>query len=128
MAMYKIKQLLEIISNTNQRHRDYQIESILSDKEVSSNNQLFINEVKDHLSTCINRNEFVNDYYFINPDLFVVEKLCDCKVHIENKEDFDKNIQLLYLSYRESEDFTPETLLNASFLEKLKTMNEKEID
>lgn len=128
MAMYKIKQLQEIIKNTKIRHRDYQLESVLGNNEVGTKNQQFINEVRDHLSTCINRSEFVNNYYFLNPDLFIVEKLCDCKVHIENAEDFDKNIQILYLSYKDSDDFTPETILNNVFLEKLKTMNEKKID
>lgn len=128
MASYKWKQLKEIIANTQQRHRDYLLDEVFNEEEPKSKNQLFIDEVRDHLSTCINRNEFVSKVYFVEPELFYLEKACDCKVHIEKKEDFDKTMKVLYLSYVKDEDFTPETILSKEFIEKLNTKDEGKID
>ena len=54
----------QIIKRTKAYDREIKIEKILGDDEVKTLNQKFINEVRDHLSTCINRSEFISVSYF----------------------------------------------------------------
>ena len=114
------KKMIEIIKNTETRHRDYVIERILNSEEKQlTTNEKFISEVRDHLSTLINRSEFINKSRFREPEQFIVEKTCDCKVELQSSEDFDKNIQTIYLMYRQDTNFNPLYILNEDYIKYL---------
>lgn len=120
MASYKWKQLKEIIANTKNRHRDFLLEDILKKEEEVSINQQFINEVRDHLSTCVNKKDFYSDEYFVDIKTFIIENDCGCKTHYESEKDFWKNMSIIYLLYEGKNDFMAENYLQKSFIEKLK--------
>lgn len=97
--------LREIIEKTKQTHRDIQIESILRDSEGErlNSNERFIRELKDHLSTCINKNDF--EWILINPNIINDILGCNCKKHIEDDAGMIKFLTTLYSMYRLEEDF-----------------------
>lgn len=114
------KRLIEQIRKNEARHRDVKLEKILDpDYKVKSNNQSFIDEVRDHLSTIINRNHFITTDWFINPDDFNDLGSCNCKVHYEEDEDFLNFLKVLYSMYRSYDDFQPEAIINKHMLDKL---------
>ena len=111
-----LDKLMTIITNVKKTHRDILIEKILNEDQLKTENEKFIEEVRDHLSTCINRSEFINDKYFINKDLFIIEKECNCHTHYESGDNFDKNIQTIYLTYKDKGDFMIEDILTEEYL------------
>lgn len=113
--------LIEVMRSIESRHRDYVIERLLNDiddKPLSINDR-FVKEVKEHISTVINRNDFINETRFIKPEEFIIEKTCDCKVIIQSSEEFDKNIQTLYFMYRLEPDFNVSGILNDNYIKYL---------
>ena len=98
----QFKKLMLIADRVKTTHRDIQIEKILrDDSEYKNSNERFIDEVKDHLSTCINRLEY-KDWFLI--DISEVPT-CNCKVHIEEEFSLLSFLHTLYLLYRREEDF-----------------------
>jgi len=100
--------------------RDIKVDKLLNTEsvEVSKNDQ-FIQDVRDHLSTCINRNEFTTSEYFLEPDKFKMNKPCECKVHIETKNMFMEFINTTYSMYRQYDEFDAEYILNSNLHHKL---------
>ena len=116
----RIKGLVDIIKSTKIRGRDIVIERILNGDTELTSNEKFIGEIRDHLSTCINREEFRSDYFFINKDLFIIEEACNCRTHFEILSDFDKNIEIIYLTYKDKEDFRVEDIIAEKYLQTIK--------
>jgi hypothetical protein len=116
----RIKGLVDIIKSTEIRGRDVVIERILNGDPELTSNEKFIGEIRDHLSTCINREEFRSDYFFINKDLFIIEEACNCRTHFETVSDFDKNIEIIYLTYKDKEDFRVEDIIAEKYLQTIK--------
>jgi hypothetical protein len=110
----------EIIKRTKAYDREIKIEKILGDDEVKTPNQKFIDEIRDHLSTCINRSEFISISYFITPVDMVHIPTCNCHTHIENEEAFKAFLKVLYSMYREKEEFNVYTILNEDIVEQIK--------
>ena len=95
----------EDIKRTTERvksyHREIQIEKILKDTEYKTDNERFSDEIKDHLSTCINRLDYSEWFKFDINDI----PTCNCKVHIEEEFSLLSFLHTLYLLYRREEDF-----------------------
>ena len=114
------KQLIEQIRRNDATYRDVKLEKILDpDYKVKSNNQSFIDEVRDHFSTIINRHQFITIDWFINLDDFNDLGSCNCKVHYEEEDDFLNFLKVLHSMYRSYEDFKPEVIINKHILDKL---------
>ena len=116
------KKLDEIIKRTKAYDREIKIEKILGDDEVKTPNQKFIDEIRHHLSTCINRSEFISSSYFITTSDLVDIQTCNCHTHIETEEAFKAFLKVLYSMYRKNEDFNIYTILNEKIIGEL---NEK---
>lgn len=114
------KKLDEIIKRTKSYDREIKIEKILGDDEVKTPNQKFIMEIRDHLSTCINRTDFINSSYFTTTDDLVDIQTCNCHTHIETKEAFKAFLKVLHSMYREKEDFNIYSILNEELVEEIK--------
>lgn len=113
------KNLKEIIERTKAYGREIKIEKIFSDDEVKTPNQKFIDEIRDHFSTCINRNDFINRSYFINPSDMANIPTCNCHTHLESKEAFKEFLKVTYSMYREKEDFNIYLILNEKIINEL---------
>lgn len=116
MNNYEYNRIVDIIKSTKIRGRDIVIERILNGDPELTSNEKFIGEIRDHLSTCINREEFRSDYFFINKDFFIIEEACNCRTHFETLSDFDKNIEIIYLTYKDKEDFRVEDIIAEKYL------------
>jgi hypothetical protein len=106
-----IKKLIDKAQEIESLSRDIKIEKILGDEVSKSTNDKFIDEVRDHLSTLINRNHFCNKLYFKNPIHFYIEKICDCKTHYEDDKSFQMEIFKLWTLYKNEPDFTYKDIL-----------------
>lgn len=121
--MKDIKHLKEIIERTKAYDREIKIEKILGDDEVKTLNQKFIGEIRDHLSTCINRNEFINSSYFITTADMDDIPTCNCHTHIETEESFKSFLKVTYSMYRGKEDFNIYTILNEKIINEINETN-----
>jgi hypothetical protein len=107
----------EIIERTKATHRDILIENILKEEEVENktSNEKFIDELKDHLSTCINK----SDYY----EWFIIDiqntPHCNCKVHIEEEFALISFLHTLYSLYRTYDDFRIEYIVAPDVITKI---------
>lgn len=101
-----IKKLLEQARQNEETQRDISIDNILSSEvsEYKTSSEKFIDEVRDHLSTCINRNIFIDGKYFIDKEKFIIEQGCNCKTHIETEQDFIQFIRTLASMYKRTYD------------------------
>jgi hypothetical protein len=114
------KKLDEIIKRTRAYDREIKIEKILGDDEVKTPNQKFIMEIRDHLSTCINRSEFISSSYFnITSDMADIQT-CNCHTHIETEKAFEEFLKVLYSMYKGSEGFNVNSILNKKVVERIK--------
>lgn len=114
-----IKKLLDDLERRDIKLiRDKKIDEITNPNEPISKTELFINEIRDHLSTVINRDLFTNKSYFNDPTIFHIEKTCDCKTIYETETSFVKNIQVLYLIYKDDINMLP--IFTNEFIIKLK--------
>ena len=119
----------EIIKRTKAYDREIKIEKILGDDEVKTLNQKFIDEIRDHLSTCINRSEFISSSYFITPADMDNIQTCNCHTHMEDEKGFEGFLKVLHSMYREKEGFNIYTILNEKLITKITIeKNKKEND
>lgn len=107
--------LKELIDNTIVINRDIQIDNVLNPTtEYKTSNQKFIEEVRDHLSTCINRNVFIE--WFLNENDLKDIPTCNCKTHIESDEDFKEFLKVLYSLYRTYDDFNIDEIIGQNII------------
>lgn len=106
--------LKELIENTISINRDIQIENLLSNNEYKTRNQKFIEECRDHLSTCINKNVFYE--WFVDDSCLKDIPTCNCKVHIESDEDFGQFLKVLYSLYRTYSDFNIDEIIKENII------------
>lgn len=119
----------QIIKRTKAYDREIKIEKILGDDEVKTLNQKFIGEVRDHLSTCINRSEFISNSYFITPADMVDIQTCNCHTHMEDEKGFEEFLKVLLSMYRGKEGFNIYSILNEDLITKMTIeKNKKEND
>jgi hypothetical protein len=98
--MTDFKRLKEIIRSTKSYHREIQIEKVIGTTEgTKTGAEGFIEDIKHHLSTCINRETF-RRYFKI--DLEEIGN-CNCHQHIEKEADFFQTLRLLYSQYKNDE-------------------------
>lgn len=103
-----IKRLKEIIANTKAWDREIKIEKVLNpNSSTLGANDAFIEDVKHHLSTCINKEVFRK--WFIQ-DLGEIAT-CNCQQHIEKESAFHEFLATTLSMYKDKEDFTPETII-----------------
>ena len=117
------KKLDEIIKRTKAYDREIKIEKILGDDEVKTPNQKFIDEIRDHLSTCINRSEFISSSYFITTTDMDNIQTCNCHTHMEDEKGFKEFLKVLYFMYRKNQDFNIYTILNEKIIGELNKKN-----
>jgi hypothetical protein len=116
MSEEEFKKLMLITERVKVSHRDIQIEKILRDNdEYKTPDERFIDEVKDHLSTCINRNEY-KDWFII--DISEVPT-CNCKVHIEEEFSLLSFLHTIYSLYRKEEEFNIYNILTNDVITKI---------
>ncbi len=116
MKDWKLK---EIIERTKAYDREIKIEKILGDDEVKTLNQKFIIEIRDHLSTCINRGNFINSNYFISTRDMADIQTCNCHTHLEDEKAFEEFLKVLYSMYRGAEGFDIYSILNSELITKI---------
>lgn len=114
-----LDRLRTIMLNNNIAEREQLIDSILNSDEEVDINMKFIREIKDELSTYINWDRYASSKYFKEPDMFKVDKMCNCKSSYAKIEKFETFISLLYSEYRFNNDFKPETILSNSYHKKI---------
>ena len=113
-----IERLLDKIAHLEAVQRDIQIDKILSDDvDNRTTNDKFIEELRDNLSTVINRNTYITKLYFKYPEQFMLEKNCDCKTHYENKEKFMDEVFKLWSLYKSYNDFTFDSIVSDKLIE-----------
>ena len=96
-------------------HREIQIEKILKDTEYKTDNERFIDEIKDHLSTCINRLDYSEWFKFDIRDI----PTCNCKVHIEEEYSLISFLHTLYSLYRTYDNFNIKDILQDNIITKI---------
>lgn len=118
----RIRYILGKMAYIEQTQRDITLDQILDgnlDYDSKTVHDKFIDEVRDHLSTCINKSDFLDDKIWTNSYLFIIEKNCNCNVHIESVEDFKAFMRVLVSLYKQYDDFHPELIIKSEYLELL---------
>ena len=110
--MKPIDKYKDIIAKTKQTHRDIQLEHVFDPDYIYKDiNQQFIDEIRDHLSTCINRDKFTNVNWFKHPEQFTNVNLCNCYTHIETSDGLREFLYVIYSMYRKATGFNVDDIL-----------------
>ena len=112
-----MKNLKDIISDVEATHRDLRLEMLFNDYKNNKRNynQQFIYDLRDELSKILNKEDFVNDFWF--KDISQLDNIPSQGASITEVHDWLVYLRMLWSEYRSFDGFDENILSDNVLIE-----------